>query len=203
MEQEDGPNLPFVKTLPLWDTIQSLEVFKRFPQKPHFRPLLKTKEVFREGAAFGKMLAFSSLVDQTSKLQVGDPRDVIDSNLEATVELELHGFDVEGIKHRLTKLLELKVKLEGLHNQSKVIESKIAESSHNRIKDAEAVSRIDKEIEDLEANIKGLQEKRAMVVSMCLAKDSEVSRLQSEAEVISESIQSVQHGFDILAATPW
>lgn len=203
MEQKDGPNLPFVKSIPLWDNIQSMEVFKRFPQKPHFRPLLKTKEVFREGSAFGKMLAFSSLVDQTSKLRVGDPRDVIDSNLEATVELELHGFDVEGIKHRLTELLDLKVKLEELHNQSKVVESKIAESSHNRIKDTETISRIDKEIEDLEANIKGLQEKRAMVVSMCLAKDSEVSRLQSEAEVISESIQSVQHGFDTLAAAPW
>ncbi|XP_061997705.1 DUF724 domain-containing protein 3-like isoform X2 [Rosa rugosa] len=202
VEQEDSPNLPFVKSIPLWENIESMEVFKRFPQKPHFHPVLKTKEVFREGSAFGKMLAFSSLVDRTSKIRIGDPRNVIDSNLEATVELELHGFDVDAIKCRLTGLLDLKAKLEELQNQSKVVETKITACRQNTIKDTETISRIDKEIKDLEANIKGLKKKRAMVVSMCSAKDSELSKLQSEAKVISEGIQSIQHGFDILAAAP-
>ncbi|PRQ59700.1 putative Agenet-like domain-containing protein [Rosa chinensis] len=200
--QQDSPNLPFVKSIPLWENIESMEVFKRFPQKPHFHPVLKSKEVFREGSAFGKMLAFRTLVDWTSKIRIGDPRNVIDSNLEATVELELHGFDVDAIKCRLTGLLDLKAKLEELQNQSKVVETKITACRQNTIKDTETICRIDKEIKDLEANIKGLKKKRAMAVSMCSAKDSELSKLQSEAKVISEGIQSIQHGFDILAAAP-
>lgn len=201
-DQEECPNLPFVKSVPLWESIESMEVFKRFPQKPHFRPLLKTKEVLREGSAFGKMLAFASLVDQTTKLRVSDPTDVIDSNLEATVELEMHGFDVNAIKHRLTKLLELKARLEELHNQSKAVETKIAEWSQNTVKDTETISKIDKEIEDLEENIKVLKKKRAMVVSMCSAKDSEANKWQSEAGVISEGIKSIHRSFELLAAGP-
>nr|XP_011470639.1 PREDICTED: uncharacterized protein LOC101295872 [Fragaria vesca subsp. vesca] len=201
-DQEECPNLPFVKSVPLWESIESMEVFKRFPQKPHFRPLLKTKEVLREGSAFGKMLAFASLVDQTTKLHVSDPIDVIDSHLEATVELEMHGFDVNAIKHRLTKLLELKARLEELHNQSKAIETKIAEWSQNTVKDTDTISKIDKEIEDLEENIKVLKEKRAMVVSMCSAKDSEANKWQSEAGVISEGIKNIHRSFELLAAGP-
>ncbi|ONI16825.1 hypothetical protein PRUPE_3G124100 [Prunus persica] len=75
-QNEDGgtqvgqPHLPFVRNFPLWENIESMDVFKRFPQKPHFHPLLKCKEVCREGSALGKMVNFAFMVEKTSKLQV-------------------------------------------------------------------------------------------------------------------------------------
>ncbi|CAB4273249.1 unnamed protein product [Prunus armeniaca] len=39
-----------------------MEVFKRFPQKPPFHPLLKCKEACREGSALGKMVNFAFMV---------------------------------------------------------------------------------------------------------------------------------------------
>ncbi|PQQ00957.1 DUF724 domain-containing protein 7 [Prunus yedoensis var. nudiflora] len=86
VEQQDSPHSPFVRTSPFWESIESMEIFKRFPQKPHFHPLVKCKAVCREGSALGNMITFASLVEKTSKLQVGDPRDLFDSNLEALVD---------------------------------------------------------------------------------------------------------------------
>ncbi|CAH8257114.1 unnamed protein product [Arabidopsis lyrata] len=43
--------LPFVKKSQLWKVLESMEVFKTVPQRPHFSPLLDSEEEFREGDA--------------------------------------------------------------------------------------------------------------------------------------------------------
>ncbi|PQM39453.1 hypothetical protein Pyn_41050 [Prunus yedoensis var. nudiflora] len=196
VEQQDSPHLPFVRSSPFWKSIESMEVFKRFPQRPHFLPLMKCKAVCREGSALGNMITFASLVEKTSKLQVGNPRDLFDSNLEALVDLEMLGFDVTAVRHRLKELIEMKVKLGQLENQSKEIDIQITECTLDRTRNNETISRIDKEIEDL-------KEKRATLMSIDVAKGSEISKLQSEANAITEGIQSIHHDFEKLAAAAW
>ncbi|PQM38956.1 uncharacterized protein Pyn_38547 [Prunus yedoensis var. nudiflora] len=155
-----------------------MEVFKRFPQRPHFHPLMKCK-AFVVKDPLGNMITFASLVEKTSKLQVGNPRDLFDSNLEALVDLEMLGFDVTAVRHRLKELIEMKVKLGQLENQSKEVDIQITS-----------------EIEDL-------KEKRATLMSIDVAKGSEISKLQSEANAITEGIQSIHHDFEKLAAAAW
>ncbi|XP_021828394.1 DUF724 domain-containing protein 3-like isoform X2 [Prunus avium] len=196
VEQQDSPHSPFVRSSPFWKSIESMEVFKRFPQRPHFHPLMKCKAVCREGSALGNMITFASLVEKTSKLQVGDPRDLFDSNLEALVDLEVLGFDVTAVRHRLKELIEMKVKLGQLENQSKEVDIQITECTLDRIRNSETISRIDKEIEDL-------KEKRATLMSIDVAKGSEISKLQSEVNAITEGIQSIHHDFEKLAAAAW
>ncbi|PQM38953.1 uncharacterized protein Pyn_38544 [Prunus yedoensis var. nudiflora] len=196
VEQQDCPHSPFVRSSPFWKSIESMEVFKRFPQWPHFHPLVKCKAVCREGSALGNMITFASLVEKTSKLQVGDPRDLFDSNLEALVDLEMLGFDVTAVQHRLKELIEMKVKLGQLENQSKEVDIQIMECTFDRTRNNETISRIDKEIKDL-------KEKRATMMSIDVAKGSEISKLQSEANAITEGIQSIHHDFEKLAAAAW
>ncbi|BFG23060.1 hypothetical protein CerSpe_093340 [Prunus speciosa] len=196
VEQQDSPHLPFVRSSPFWKSIESMEVFKRFPQRPHFHPLMKCKAVCREGSALGNMITFASLVEKTSKLQVGNPRDLFDSNLEALVDLEMLGFDVTAVRHRLKELIEMKVKLGQLENQSKEVDIQITECTLDRTRNNETISRIDKEIEDL-------KEKRATLMSIDVAKGSEISKLQSEANAITDGIQSIHHDFEKLAAAAW
>ncbi|ONI21368.1 hypothetical protein PRUPE_2G061500 [Prunus persica] len=194
--QQYSPHSPFVRSSPFWESIESMEVFKRFPQKPHFHPLVKSKAVCREGSALGNMITFASLVETTSKLQVGDPRDIFDSNLEALVDLEMLGFDVTAVRHRLKELVEMKVKLGQLHNQLKEVDIQIRECTLDRTRNNETISRIDKKIKDL-------KEKGATLMSINAAKGSEISKLQSEANAITEGIQSIHCDFEKLAAAAW
>lgn len=173
-----------------------MEVFKKFPQKPHFHPLVKMNEVFREGSAIGSMSAFASLVEKISKLRVDDPRELIDTNLEGLVEMEQLGFDVKAIRHRLNELLDVKVKLGQLENRSKEVKIRITGSTYD-------TSNFDKTISGIDKEIKELQEKRMMVVSMKEVKVSEISKLQAEAEAINEDIQSIQCDFGKLVAAEW
>ncbi|KAL6291274.1 hypothetical protein ACE6H2_008784 [Prunus campanulata] len=196
VEQQDCSHSPFVRSSPFWKSIESMEVFKRFPQWPHFHPLVKCKAVCREGSALGNMITFASLVEKTSKLQVGDPRDLFDSNLEALVDLEMLGFDVTAVQHRLKELIEMKVKLGQLENQSKEVDIQITECTFDRTRNNETISRIDKEIKDL-------KEKRGTLMSIDVAKGSEISKLQSEANDITEGIQSIHRDFEKLAAAAW
>lgn len=52
---------PFEKCSVAWKDIESMEVFREIPQKPHFLPLLDVKETVREGMAIGYMVTFSNV----------------------------------------------------------------------------------------------------------------------------------------------
>ncbi|KAJ9553712.1 hypothetical protein OSB04_017757 [Centaurea solstitialis] len=122
---ENAENLPFVRSTPLWETLESMEAFIKLPQKPHFRPLLEgVKESAREGLAIGSMVTFSSVVEKTCGLRFDDERSRIEDCLETLVELERHGFEVEVIRDRLTRLLLIKDKEEELEDRWKGVEEK-------------------------------------------------------------------------------
>lgn len=97
--------LPFIKSYPVWETFETMEVFRSIPQSPHFRPLADLNELLREGEAVGYMLSFSSLVEQTCKAQLDEPICIIVQNLKALGEFEALGFDTQSIRARLERLL--------------------------------------------------------------------------------------------------
>uniref|UniRef100_A0A5B7A9N5 Uncharacterized protein n=1 Tax=Davidia involucrata TaxID=16924 RepID=A0A5B7A9N5_DAVIN len=195
MPDEDR-SLPFVKTFPLWEMIESMEVFRMMPQKPHFRPLDSCKESSREGLAIGCMVTFSSVVKKISELHFDDPRSVFDDSYETLVNLENHGFDVKMVWDRLTGLLSIKDKQEQLQYQSKELRSQMVEHIHEKTK-------IDEEIDEIDKKIRELQEKRSSSMSMKKIKDSEIASLQSRVDAINEDIKSIQLDFEGLTAAPW
>lgn len=139
------------------------------------------KETSREGLAIGSMVNFSSVVENTSKLQYDDSRSIIEDNLDTLVELESFGFDVRLVGDRLTRLLLIKDKQEELEERSKEIKSWINEH------DLET-SNIDKEIDEIDKRIKELQERQALAVSKKEKRGSEISSLESTAECIDDGI---------------
>ncbi|PQQ00958.1 hypothetical protein Pyn_23095 [Prunus yedoensis var. nudiflora] len=90
----------------------------------------------------------------------------------------------------------MKVKLGQLQNQSKEVEIQITECTLDRTRNNETISRID-------TMMKHLQEKRAMLMSIDVAKGSEISKLQSEANAITEGIQNIHRDFEKLTAAAW
>ncbi|XAR58360.1 hypothetical protein NMG60_11013734 [Bertholletia excelsa] len=193
---DPNEGLPFVKTFPLWETIESMEIFKAMPQKPHFHPLDSCKESSREGLAIGCMVTFSSVVKKTSELQFNDPRSQIEDNLETLVDLEGHGFDVKMVRDRLTRLLLMKDRQELHQDHSKELESRIMECHQEKTK-------IDEEIDEIDKLIRELDGKRAFAMSKKQTKDSEIASLQLSATAIDKSMKRIRLDFEKLAAAPW
>ncbi|CAK7356408.1 unnamed protein product [Dovyalis caffra] len=187
--------MPFVKGSPVWRMVESLEVFRIMPQKPHFQPLFKCKELEREGFAIGQMVKFAEVVERTSKLRGYSPFDVFYSCLEALADLKMHGFDVEVVVCRINDLLLNKERLAQLQNQAKEVDIQIAELTHERSNLEEDIEAIDKKIRELEA-------KRALAMSMKERKDSEIFDLQTRASAISAHISKACHDFASLSGAP-
>ncbi|XP_059657522.1 uncharacterized protein LOC132304042 isoform X2 [Cornus florida] len=192
----ENQSLAFVKISPLWETIETMEVFRVMPQKPHFRPLDNCKESSREGLAIGSMVTFFNVAKKTFELHSDDPRSVIEDGLETLLDLDSHGFDVKLLRDRLTGLLLLKDKQEQLQDQTTELKTRIMEHTHQK-------SKIDEEIDEIDELIRVLQEKRALVVPLKETKDSEIASLQSRERDIIEDIKSMKLDFEGLAAAPW
>ncbi|KAE8679585.1 NFU domain protein 1 [Hibiscus syriacus] len=68
-------SLPFVKRSPVWRTIDSMDIFRIVPQKPHFLPLAENREEFREGSAIatkGERKAEREIVESTKEISKFD-----------------------------------------------------------------------------------------------------------------------------------
>ncbi|KAL2556480.1 Uncharacterized protein Fot_01219 [Forsythia ovata] len=188
-------SLPFVKNTMLWKTIESMEVFQRMPQNPHFQPLESFKESSREGLAIGFMVTFSSAVDKASRLHFNDPKSITDDILETLADLERHGFDVRAVRHRISGLASVKERQEQLIGQLGEINGQIVE--HNL-----EINKMDEEIGEINKQIRNLQERLSVAGSAKETKNREIVYLQSKQQEVKESIKNVECDFEGLAGAP-
>ncbi|KAJ0043661.1 hypothetical protein Pint_18849 [Pistacia integerrima] len=175
---------------------ESVEVLETMPQKPHFHPLKQCKEMFRDGLAFGYMITFAKVVKRTSDLQVNDPKSIFDSISETLQDIELHGFDVQPIRNRLTELQLMKDRQEQLQEVSKEFEHQILEHTHEQMK-------INAEFAEVVEGMKLLEEKKRKIMLLMLENDSKITELKSDLDVCNQDIQNAQLDFESLAAAPW
>lgn len=192
--QSEQLSLPFLKNAMLWSAIESMDIFQRIPQKPHFQPLQHTKESSREGLAIGLMVTFSSVVEKASRLQLNDPKSISDDILENLADLERYGFDVHAVRDRITGLLSVKDRKEKLLGQVEQLQSQIAEQILER-------NHTDEEINKINEQIRNLQEKLSLAESAKEAKDRIIASSKSKLEELKESIMTVACDFEELAAT--
>ncbi|XP_039069225.1 DUF724 domain-containing protein 7-like isoform X2 [Hibiscus syriacus] len=189
-------SLPFVKRSPVWRTIESMDIFRIVPQKPHFLPLAENKEEFREGSAIGIMVTFASLFEKISMLHFDEPRDTFDSILESLSDLEKYGFDVTMLRHRLNKLLSIK---EG-HNQQ-LEERQNAE--REIVESTKEISKLDDELEEIEKKITQLQEQHTSIKSEKETKNLKVGNFKSHVCVLNKLCQNASHEFKKIATASW
>ncbi|KAL2491749.1 DUF724 domain-containing protein 3 [Abeliophyllum distichum] len=193
--QSEQQSLPFVKNAMLWNAIESMDVFRRIPQKPHFQPLLHTKESSREGLAIGLMVTFSSVVEKASHLQLNDPKIISDDILENVADLERYGFDIQAVRDRVTGLLSVKDRQEKLLGQVEEISCQIV--GHNLER-----NHMDEEIDEIKKQIRNLQEKLSLAESAKETKDLVIASIKSKLLEIKENIATAVCDFEGLAATP-
>ncbi|KAG2693247.1 hypothetical protein I3760_08G088500 [Carya illinoinensis] len=193
---DDNRSLPFVKSSPIWKTIEGMEIFRLMPQDPHFHPLGKCKEEYREGLAVANMVTFTSLVEKISKLRLDDSRSIFYGYLESLHEMEKHGFNVTVLQGRMNKLLSIKDREGQILNESKDAEFKILHYNQEKTLLAE-------EMANITTQITKLQVEHTLIESKMKSKELEISRLQKRVDSINEDIQSAQLDFEKIAAAPW
>ncbi|KAH7537733.1 hypothetical protein FEM48_Zijuj03G0124200 [Ziziphus jujuba var. spinosa] len=191
IEQNSGLSLPFVKTFSIWQRIESMEVFRKLPQNPHFQPLVKSKEVYREGLAIGYMLAFVSMVEMIANLEIDTPGEFFNDATETLAEMEKMGFNVEALRGRLSELQLVQVKLRQLEDESEGIKNKIIESTHDK-------TQTNEEVDELLQEMKKLEEEKARLITKTVAINTDLDMLQSEDAVIIEEILRVKQKFLVL-----
>ncbi|WCJ22355.1 Agenet domain-containing protein [Euphorbia peplus] len=190
--------LPFVKKSPVWETIESMEVFRITPQNPHFRPLADCKEEYREGSAIGVMVTFASLFEKITSLTFDDSRSVLDSVLDSLADLASHGFDISLPQDRVFQLLELSTNhdKEKLLRESKEAEEQIKSHSDERKKLDANTSVIEKKIRELQEELAAAKSKKVFV-------DHEISRLQTRMASVNVELNDARRRFENVASAPW
>jgi hypothetical protein len=192
----ENQSVPFVKRSPVWNTIESMEVFRAIPQKLHFHPLTECKEEYREGSAIGIMVTFASLFDKITSLQFDDCRSILESTLESLLDLEKHGFDITVPRGRLNELLSIKDGQGEVLNESKDAEGKLRVHTDEKRK-------LEEKRNDIEKKITELQEELALTKAKMEIKNLDLSKLQSHANAINERIKNARDHFGKVASAPW
>ncbi|XP_031099549.1 DUF724 domain-containing protein 6 isoform X3 [Ipomoea triloba] len=192
----DLQSLPFVKNTLLWATIESMDVFQKIPQKPHFRPLEQSKDSSREGLAIGYMVTFSSIVDKACRLVFDDPRSTIDEMLDTLRDLESHGFDVEPVRGRLNEMLSFKDKQENLEGLLTETQGEIGKQNMEKAK-------IEEEVDDLKKHIAKLEKKLSQAMSRKGTKEDDIASLRHRMGEISEEIRNLRCDYEALTSKPF
>ncbi|KAF9591090.1 hypothetical protein IFM89_001434 [Coptis chinensis] len=183
----DSETLPFLKKSHLWGTIESVEVFKVIPQRPHFRPLQQQNEEAREGMAMGFMVILAGVMERTCKAQFDEPRSMLENKLNTLTELEEHGFTVQPLRDRLDELLRIKERCSKLDDSNTFEREFIAEKGKS---------------DELQESINQLNSKLQTLLVEREKKCSVVAELQMSLAAIKESIQSFVLKFDSVVTAP-
>ncbi|KAM7265583.1 hypothetical protein ACFE04_003266 [Oxalis oulophora] len=157
--------LPFVKNLIIWETLESFEVYKKMPQKPHFRPLYEEVELLREGLAIGRVVNFTNIVDIIGKLRFDDSNSatistLIEDILKVLPEFDEHGFDTEPLKTHLGKLVSARSNVAQLEVEAKETKSQLMEKSRDKIRIKEKSNVVAKELVEIVKKFKDLEDQK-------------------------------------------
>ncbi|PIA47844.1 hypothetical protein AQUCO_01400437v1 [Aquilegia coerulea] len=180
-------NLPFVKSSPLWETFEGIEVLQLMPQHPHFRPVEQYDEEFREGYAIENLVNFVNLAKDILKAKLEEPRSVFENRLKALAELEEHGFTVDPLRFQLKEFLRIKDSYTELDINSKTVERELTEEKlkYNELQDS---------VTQLKMKLKPLMMDKELI-------ETDVADQQKKVAEFKEIIKSLKREFDNMVAS--
>ncbi|KAI4318516.1 hypothetical protein MLD38_032211 [Melastoma candidum] len=120
------PSMPFAKTSPVWHAVETLEIFQKFPQHPHFLPLRDKREGVREGLAIAEMVTFATVAENALKLSIDDPVNRFMDCLETLQGLKSHGFATKALENLVIKLVSLKEEHQGMEERKNEVQNQVS-----------------------------------------------------------------------------
>ncbi|ESQ56247.1 hypothetical protein EUTSA_v10027025mg [Eutrema salsugineum] len=210
VEENQSMVLPFAKKSPVWKTYETMEVFKRVPQSPHFSPLLETSEDFREGSALGMMATFSGLFEKLKDLETDVPKSQLDSLKVSFTKLEKRGFDVTRPLSRIDKLLALKDRQLNILEERKGFNEEMMVESSKMCKAEEEFSKTERKIVEVKHKILELQRQEAALKEHKQEAKEEkdaayrnICQMESCTRVLGVELEDVEFDFETILSAPW
>ncbi|XP_010318500.2 DUF724 domain-containing protein 2 isoform X2 [Solanum lycopersicum] len=147
--------LPFKKNSALWREFESMEVFTKIPQNPHFSPLAQYEEKKREEVALLKMTKYVFFVERIPKLTVAELSSsaLISEMLDTIKDLEEYGFDLIPIKCHLNDLMLNNDKQTQLRSKLQEEEGKLKKCYLEKAVANNEINKIALKIKDLEKQL--------------------------------------------------
>ncbi|ONK71385.1 uncharacterized protein A4U43_C04F8000 [Asparagus officinalis] len=189
--------LPFIKTSSeVWNLVESREVFRMLPQRPHFQPLLHHAKLHREGIAIGLMITFANLVTDIGKLLIVDSTDDFEEKLKVLDEMELNGFNVQPVRSRLEKLIEIRSMLSQAEGKKRSLKAKELEVHDEKEKMYQLLYSVDEKL-------KQLKEKRESTILEIKKSETEIGELEKGVKAAEEVSKSAEQQFVATLTAPW
>ncbi|XP_072988335.1 DUF724 domain-containing protein 6-like [Typha latifolia] len=195
--------LPFAKSSFIWESIESMEIFRRVPQEPHFLPLEQYCSQFREGMAIGLMVSFANLVASIDKLNIDDDLHLFEEKLNGLVPLEANGFNVQCVRSRLNELLQIKNLQAERKRKKAALEEKILERQGDNDRLNALIHTLDVAIPELEQNLALFRERRNLVMAQRNGNSSDISRLKMDVAEVEKSYFSAEQLFHSALSESW
>nr|CAD1844414.1 unnamed protein product [Ananas comosus var. bracteatus] len=195
--------VPFVKSSSIWESVETLEVFQRMPQQPHFLPLDQYSSEFREGMAIGLMVSFANVVASMSKLSCYDSLALFEEKLKSLGPLEANGFDVRFLRSRLKELIRIKNVQMDCERRKAALQEKIMEKGYDNNQLDGLIGALDGVISEVERNLIIFREKRDSLVTQRESNSLEISRLEMDARKAEEAYLAAQQHFNRALVEPW
>ena len=199
----DKNTLPFMKNSILWELLESMEVFRKMPQQPHFHPLEQQHEEFREGAAIGLMVTFANLVARIQELETTGSQETFDNKLRTLELLQSNGFDVQLLYSCLEKMQEIRSNISQYEGERLSLREKIIEEEYHRGQLVASIDAHDQIISELKKVLCYYQERRTSVLSERKNKDSEIVQLKMALQANEKAYLSAIEHFNIAKDAPW
>ncbi|CAO2038659.1 unnamed protein product [Urochloa humidicola] len=196
-------NIPFMKTSPMWEHIEAMEIFCKVPQRPNFHQFQQHVPELREGMALGLMFSFASLAESIRKLSIHDEDALFEEKMKGLSLLEANGFDVRHLRSRLETLLRIRNCCAELQAAVKDSEKKISHKENDFRHLGAQTAVLNTTVRQLELQSCLFRCITQSVISQMMNDASEIVRLKTEAGMLEQSYLSAEQRFSSAAAAPW
>ncbi|CAN6203423.1 unnamed protein product [Urochloa humidicola] len=193
--QISGYQVPFVKCSPAWSVIDAMDMFKKLPQEPHFRPLGQFLPALREGMALGLMVSFANLVEDISKSSIADSITSLEEKIAALREMEENGFDVQFLRCSLTKLLQIKCDHSSHLTEKGQLKAQLLDKTTSLSQIGEQLDKREQTIAKLEEELGRARWEAQKIVEEREREEEELSRLKASDSSIEEACAGAELQF--------
>nr|CAB3491511.1 unnamed protein product [Digitaria exilis] len=196
-------SVPFMKTSPMWEQIEAMEVFRNMPQRPHFYKFKQHVPEFREGMALGLMLSFANMAESIRRLSIHDDDALFEEKMKGLSSLEADGFDVRLLRSRLETLLHIRNGTAGFQGAIRDLGKKISHIEADDRHLGTQIGILNMTVRQLELQAYFFRCIMRSAISQKVNYASEIVGLETEAGTLEASYLSAEQRFSSAAAAPW
>ncbi|RLN11825.1 hypothetical protein C2845_PM09G07190 [Panicum miliaceum] len=195
LRHNTSTQFPFVKSSIFWSKIEEEEVFKEFPQRPHFLPVQQYLPGQREEEAFAMMITFNNLVKSIRESNIADNESSFEEKKCILAELKTNGFDVQYFESLLDQLTKVKFEYTKDLEEKTAIEAEKLGATSSLSRNKSLLCDIDKEMALLDQKLRLLRQKGQLIEKYKEEDEEKLSTLNEAESSVEKALHADKRQF--------